>query len=87
MKLNKIGCVRNTELRSRNQCCRGKAINIFAECECVCSLSTYRGEERRIQGFVGETLGEKDRLEDPGVDENITLRWIFRKLDGRYVLD
>jgi hypothetical protein len=44
------------------------------------SCSAYGGEERCIQGFFwGEDLRESDHLEDPGVDERIILRWIFRK--------
>jgi hypothetical protein len=35
------------------------------------------GEERRIQGFGGGNLRERD----PGVDGRIILRWIFRKWD------
>jgi hypothetical protein len=27
------------------------------------------------------TLIERDHLEDPGIDEKIILRWIFRKWD------
>jgi hypothetical protein len=38
-------------------------------------------EERRIQGFGGETCGKNDHLGDPGVDGRIILRWIFRKWD------
>ena len=38
-------------------------------------------EERRIQGFGGENLKEKDHLGDPSIDERIILRWIFRKWD------
>jgi len=30
--------------------------------------SAYGGEERRIQGFGGGTLGEKGHLKIPGVD-------------------
>ena len=45
----------------------------------VCS--TYEGEERRIQGFGGETMRETDHLEDPGLERRIILRWIFRKWD------
>jgi len=37
-------------------------------------------EERRIQGFGGENLRERDHLEDRGIDR-IILRWIFRKWD------
>jgi len=40
----------------------------------------YKGEERRIQGFVGQPEG-KDHLGDPGIDGRIILRGIFRKWD------
>ena len=39
------------------------------------------GEERRIQGFGGETRRKEDHWGDPGVDGRIILRWIFRKWD------
>ena len=45
------------------------------------ACSTYGGEERRIQGFGGETPSERDHLGDPGVDGRTILRWIFRKWD------
>jgi hypothetical protein len=32
-------------------------------------------------GFWWVDLSERDHLGDPGVDERIILRWIFRKLD------
>ena len=32
--------------------------------------------------FWWENLRERDRLEDPGTDERIILRWNFRKWDG-----
>jgi len=32
-------------------------------------------------GFWWGNLRERDHLEDPGVDERIILRWIFRKWD------
>jgi len=38
-------------------------------------------EERRIQGFGGGNLRERDHLGDPGVDGRKILRWIFRKWD------
>jgi hypothetical protein len=33
-------------------------------------------------GFWWENLRKRDRLETPGVDERIILRWIFWKWDG-----
>jgi len=33
------------------------------------------GEERCIQDFGGGNLGERDHLEDIGVDGRIILRW------------
>jgi hypothetical protein len=35
---------------------------------------TYGGEERCIQGFGGENLGERDNLEDPLVGGKIILK-------------
>jgi len=32
--------------------------------------------------FWWGNLGERDNFEDPGVDAEIILRWIFRKWDG-----
>jgi hypothetical protein len=46
------------------------------------ACDTFGGEERRIQGFGGETLRKRKHLEHPGVDGRIILRWIFRKWDG-----
>jgi hypothetical protein len=43
------------------------------------ACSAYGGEERRIHGFVGGNLKERDDLEDPVVDGRIRLRWTFRK--------
>jgi hypothetical protein len=38
-----------------------------------------RGEV--FTGFWWGSLRERDHLEDPGVEGNIILRWIFRKYD------
>jgi len=38
------------------------------------ACSTHGREERRVQGFDGETLRERDHLEDPGIVEKIILR-------------
>jgi hypothetical protein len=43
------------------------------------TCSAYGGEERRKQGFGGE----RDHLENPGIDVRIILEWIFRKWDVR----
>ena len=42
---------------------------------------TNGGEERRIQGFGGETRKKRETLGDPDVDGRKILRWIFRKWD------
>ena len=47
------------------------------------ACSVYGGEERRIQGFGGGNLMERDHLEEPVIDGRIILRWIFRKSYGR----
>jgi len=39
------------------------------------AYSTYGGEER----FWWGNLRERVHLEDPGIDERMILRWIFRK--------
>ena len=43
------------------------------------ACSMYGGEEMCIQDFGGETLRERDPLENAGIDGSIILRWIFRK--------
>jgi hypothetical protein len=47
------------------------------------ACSIYEGEERRINGFCGENLRERDQLEDPDVDETILLIYFFRNWDVR----
>jgi len=37
------------------------------------------GERRGIYNAWGRNLRERHHLGDPGVDERIVLRWIFRK--------
>ena len=44
-------------------------------------------EGRGAYRVLMENLRERDNLEDPDVDGRIILRWIFRKWDGRHVLD
>jgi hypothetical protein len=43
------------------------------------TFNAYGGEEKCIQGFGGE----RDHLEETGVNGKIILRWIFRKWDGK----
>jgi hypothetical protein len=50
----------------------------------VCSA--HGGGKRRVQGFGGKNLRERDHLVDPGVDGRIILRRIFRKWDVGYGL-
>ena len=38
-------------------------------------------------GFGWGNLRKRDHWEDPGVDERMILRWIFRKWDGGHGLD
>ena len=45
--------------------------------------SVYGGEERRIKVLWWGKLRGRDHLEDPGVDDRIILRWIFKKRDVR----
>jgi hypothetical protein len=45
------------------------------------ACSAHGGEERRIKGFGGGEQKGRDHLGEPGVDERIILRWIFRKWD------
>ena len=59
-------------------CCSGDKIE---KNEMADACSMYGGEERRMHGFGGENLRDRDHLEDPGVDGRIMLRWTFRKWD------
>jgi hypothetical protein len=45
------------------------------------------GRGEACTGFWWGNLRERDHWGDPGVDERIILRWIFRKWDVGYGLD
>jgi hypothetical protein len=51
----------------------------------VGSCSAYGGEA--CTEFWWENLRERDNWGEPGLDERIILRWIFRKWDLGYGLD
>jgi hypothetical protein len=46
-------------------------------------MQHVRGRGQVYTEVCWEKLRERVYLEDPGVDERIILRWIFRKWDGR----
>jgi hypothetical protein len=46
------------------------------------ACSTYGRGERCFQVLWWGDLRERDHLEDPGVEERIIMRWIFRRWDG-----
>ena len=50
------------------------------------ACSTYWGEERCIQSLMGN-LRVIYQLKDPGLDERIVLRMVFRKWNGGHGLD
>ena len=43
------------------------------------ACSTYGGKAEVYAGFWWGNLRERDHFEDPGVNERIILRWVFRK--------
>jgi len=45
------------------------------------------GESRGVYRILVGNRRERDRLEDPGVNGTIILRWIIRRWDGGYELD
>jgi hypothetical protein len=45
------------------------------------------GERRCVYMALGRKLGEREHLEDPGVDGSIIVRWIFRKWEGGHGLE
>ena len=44
------------------------------------ACSTY-GERRGVYRVLVQNMSKRDHLGDPGLDERIILRWIFRKWD------
>jgi len=44
-------------------------------------------ERRGVYRVLLKTLRESDNLVEPGLDERIIVRWIFRKCDVGYGLD
>jgi len=42
------------------------------------------GKGYRYTGFWWGNLMERDHWGDPGIDDNIILRWVFRKWDMGY---
>jgi len=46
------------------------------------ACSTYAKKERFDRVLVEKNLTKRGNLEEPGVNEWIILRWIFRKWDG-----
>jgi hypothetical protein len=45
------------------------------------ACSTYWGRGEACTGYWWGNLRERDHLGDPGVDEKIISRWVFRKWD------
>ena len=45
------------------------------------TCGTHRKQDRRIQGFSGQTLGKETTCKT-GLDERIILKLIFKKWDG-----
>jgi hypothetical protein len=54
---------------------------LFEKNEMGGACRAYGVEERRIHGFGGGYLRERDHWGYPGVDGRIILRYIFRKWD------
>jgi hypothetical protein len=42
-------------------------------------LIHFLGREKACTGFSWKSLRERDHWGDPGLDERIILRWIFKK--------
>jgi hypothetical protein len=51
------------------------------------AFSAYGDSGEAYMGFWWGNLREGDNMRDPGVDERMTLRWIFKKWDVGYGMD
>jgi hypothetical protein len=44
---------------------------------------TYKEEQKCLRDMVGKPQGERNNLQDPGIDGGVILKLIFKKFDER----